>query len=335
MKSIEQDSADKSPLIFQARKLIYRENTIRLVVFLMLVATFALATGGATASRANISNVLVQSAIRGVAACGQALVILTGGLDLSVSGAVALTLMIGGTMITGNPKFQILGAALSPFLVMPIMLLIGTSFGFVNGVIISRFHLPSLIVTLGTWQIGYGIAYQVTKGGFVDKIPESIAFVGQDTSFFIPIPILIFFAVVCVSYFLLHHTPLGAEIYAVGGNARAAAISGVRVQRIRLAVFAIAGLLYGVGAVLAMSRYLTATLQQAGGLELATIAAVAVGGVSLSGGRGTMIGVLLGTLIIAVVDNALSVMGVGPGYAAILKGMIIVAAVAADGLRRS
>lgn len=310
------------------------ENAVRLLILAGLIAAFAIASGGVTASSANISNVLVQSAIRGVAACGQALIVMTGGLDLSVSGAVAVALMVGGSLITENPKFAILGASFSPFIVIPIMLLIGTGFGFVNGVVISRLRLPSLIVTLGTWQIGSGIAYQVTKGGFVDKIPENIAFLGQDTSFFIPIPILIFFAVVCATYFLLHHTVLGAEIYAVGGNARSASVAGVRVSRVRLLVFMIAGLLYGVGAVIAMSRYLTATLQQASGLELATIAAVAVGGVSLSGGRGTILGVLLGTLIIGVVDNALSVMGVGPGYAAVVKGVIIVAAVMIDNFRR-
>jgi ribose/xylose/arabinose/galactoside ABC-type transport system permease subunit len=168
----------------------------------------------------------------------------------------------------------------------------------------------------------------------VDQLPESIAIIGQGSLLFAPIPVLIFFGVVAITYYLLHHTSFGAEVYAVGGNPRAAFISGVRVHRIRIAVFAIAGLLYAVGAVIGMSRYLSSTMAQATGLELATIAAVAIGGLSLAGGRGTIIGVLLGTLIIGVLDNGLSVMGVGPAYQAIAKGAIIIAAVAIDMLRR-
>jgi ribose/xylose/arabinose/galactoside ABC-type transport system permease subunit len=314
-------------------KLLRNDNVIRFLILVALVIVFAILTRGVTIGTANISNVLVQSAIRGIAACGQALVVLTAGLDLSVSGVVAVALMTGGSLITENPEYSLLGFALSPVFAILIMLTIGTAFGFANGYIVARFRLPALIVTLGSWQIGVGLAYQVTGSGFVDKLPQSIAFIGQGDFLFIPIPILIFFGVVAVTYYLLHHTPFGAEVYAVGGNPRAAFISGVRVMRVRIAVFAIAGLLYGIGSVIAMSRYLSSTMAQATGLELATIAAVAIGGVSLSGGKGTIIGVLLGVLIIGVLDNGLSVMGVGPAYQAIAKGVIIVAAVGLDAIR--
>lgn len=304
-------------------------NTIRFLIFVALVAFFAIATKGLTIGGDNIANVLVQSAIRGVTACGQALVVLTAGLDLSVSGVVALALMVGGSLVTENPDYSLFGLAVSPVVAILAMLAVGTAFGAVNGTIVARFRLPALIVTLGTWQIGIGLAYQVTGSGFVDKLPESVAALGQGG-----IPIAILLVVVAATWYLLHHTRFGAEVYAVGGNPRAALVSGIRVTRVRITVFAIAGLLYGVGAVLGMTRFFSATMAQATGLELATIAAVAIGGVSLSGGRGTILGVLLGTLIIGVLENGLNVMGVGPAAQSVVKGVIIVAAVALDGLRR-
>ena len=159
------------------------------------------------------------------------------------------------------------------------MILVAAAFGFVNGFIVARFRLPALVVTLGSWQIGNGLAYQVTGKGFVDHIPLNIAAIGQGQILGTPIPVIVFFAIVALSYFLLHRTPFGAEVYAVGGNPKAAFISGVPVQRVRIMVFAIAGLLYGVGAVISMSSYLSATMAQTTGLELSTISAVAIGGV--------------------------------------------------------
>jgi ribose/xylose/arabinose/galactoside ABC-type transport system permease subunit len=310
------------------------DNAVRILILIGLVIIFAVETRGATIGAANLTNVLVQSSIRGIAACGQALVVLTAGLDLSVSGVVAVSLMVGASLITSNPQVSLFGGALSPFLAIPVMLMVGAGFGLANGYLVARLRLPALIVTLGSWQIGVGLAYQVTGSGFVDKIPATIAFIGQGSLMGVPLPVLFLFAIVALTYFLLHHTPFGAEIYAIGGNPRAAFISGVQVRRIRIAVFGLAGLLYGVGALLSMSRYLSATMAQTTGLELSTIAAVAIGGVSLSGGKGTIIGVLLGTLIIGVIDNGLSVMGIGPAFQAILKGTIVITAVMADGFLR-
>lgn len=313
---------------------VQQENFIRALILAALVAGFAFLTEGLTISSGNISNILIQCAIRGICACGQALVVLVAGLDLSVSGVVAVALMFGGSLITANPHYSLLGAPLSPWMVIPVMLLIGVAFGLANGALVSRFRLPSLVVTLGTWQIGLGLAYGITGTGYVDQIPESIAFFGQGAVLDVPMPVLILFAIVVVTHLVLRNTTFGNEIYAVGGNPRSAYFSGVKIDNVKLAVFAIAGLLYAVAAVIAMSRYLSSTLAQAGGLELSTISAVAIGGVSLSGGRGTIFGVLLGTLIIGVIDDGLSVMGVGSAYTAISKGIIIVAAVILDNLRQ-
>ncbi|MDQ0394434.1 ABC transporter permease [Labrys monachus] len=309
-------------------------NVIRLAILVLLVAVFAVITRGATIGLENLSNVLIQSSIRGIAACGQAMVVLTAGLDLSVSGVMAAALMTGGSLITMNPQYSLFGTPISPVLGIAAMIAVGVAFGTASGTLVARLRLPALIVTLGAWQIGNGLAYQVTGSGFVDKLPASIAFIGQGSLLHVPNPVILFFIVVALSHFLLHRTAFGAEIYAVGGNARTAFISGVRVVRVRIAVFAAAGFFYAIGAVISMSRYMSATLAQSTGLELSTIAAVAIGGVSLSGGKGSILGVFLGVLIIGVIDNGLSVTGVGPAYQAILKGAIIIVAVMSDGLLR-
>ena len=178
------------------------EDALRCLVLMALIAGFAFATRGATISGANIANVLLQSAITGIAACGQALVVLTARLDLSVSGVVALSMIIGGSLIT---------APLSPFIALPAMILVAAAFGLVNGCIVPRFRLPALVVTLGSWQVGNGLAYQVTGKGFVDHIPLNIAAIGQGQILAIPIPVIVFFTIVALSYFLLHRTPFGAE----------------------------------------------------------------------------------------------------------------------------
>jgi ribose/xylose/arabinose/galactoside ABC-type transport system permease subunit len=308
---------------------------IRLAVLAALGAVFAVLTDGATAGAENLFNVLIQSSIRGIAACGQALVVLTAGLDLSVSGVAAAALMVGGSLVTGNPQYSLFGTPILPALAILVMIVVGAAFGTVSGFLVARMRLPALIVTLGMWQIGIGFAYQVTGSGFVDQIPQSLAFIGQGSVSFLPVPVIIFFAIVALSYYVLHRTAFGAQIYAVGGNAHTAFISGVRVMQVRIAVFAIAGCFYAIAAVVSMSRFLSATMAQSTGLELSTISAVAIGGVSLSGGKGSIVGVLIGVLIIGVIDNGLSILGIGPAYQAILKGVIIIVAVMADSLARS
>ncbi len=318
-----------------ARLFLGKGDVTRLLILVALVGMFALETDGLTIGPANLSNILVQSAIRGIASCGQALIMMTAGIDLSVSGIVGLTLMIGGSLITANPKFSLLGTPMSPILALPIMLAIAAAFGLANGYLVARFRLPALLVTLGTWQICLGLAFQVTGSGFVDQLPAAISLFGQGELFSVPVPIIVLFAVVGVTYFVLHHTPFGADIFAVGGNPRCAFISGVPIRRVRVAVFGIAGLFYGIGAIISMSHYASSTLAQSSGLELSTIAAVAIGGVSLSGGRGTIVGVLLGAVIIGIIDNGLGVMGAGPAYQGIAKGLIIIFVVMADSFSQS
>lgn len=305
-------------------------NTIRFLVLVALVLLFGVLTDGASVSTANLSNVLLQSAIRGIAACGQALVIMSAGLDLSVSGIVAVTLMLGGGLLTANPDLSLLGQQLPIVIVLAIMLLVGGAFGLFNGLLVSWFRIPALLATLGVWQISEGLAFRLTGRGYVDQMPQGIADFGTTTFLYLPLPVIVLLAVVALTYIVLHHTTFGSELYAVGGNDRSAMISGVRVVRVRTSVYAIAGLLYGVGAILSLAHFQGATMAQATGLELETIAAVAIGGVSLSGGRGTILGVILGVLIVGVIGNGLNILGAGPTYQSLVKGGLLIFVVALD-----
>ncbi|MCB1494351.1 MAG: ABC transporter permease [Bauldia sp.] len=312
------------------KRILANENTVRLMILLTLVVLFGILTDGASTSLSNLTNVLVQSAIRGIAACGQALVIMSAGLDLAVSGIVSVSLMLGAGLVTANPELNLLGYQLPVVVVFPVMLLVAAAFGLLNGVLVAGLRIPALLATLGVWQISEGLAYKLTGKGYVDGISESIGAIATTDVLFLPLPVVILFLVVAATHVVLGHTTFGRELYAVGGNDRSAVISGVRVSWIRCSVYGIAGLLYGICAILSLAHYQGATMAQASGLELETIAAVAIGGVSLSGGKGTIVGVILGVLIVSVIGNALNILGAGPTYQNVVKGGLLILVVALD-----
>ena len=318
-----------------ARGLLKYENAILAIIAGGIVGVFSIVTKGANTTVSNIYNILIQSSIRGVAAIGQGLIILLGAIDLSVAGVATCATMIGGSMMTSDLARNIFGFPLSIYIAIPLVLLIGAGFGLANGTLVSMTGVPALIVTLGTWQISKGIAYQSTGGGLITDLPSAIGFIGTGKIGLVPIPIVIFFSIVGIGYFILHHTQFGRNIYAVGGNPIVAHLSGISVRKTVLIVFLMAGALYGVASILGMGRYMSSTMMQMQGLELDTIGAVLIGGISLSGGRGTIIGMLLGVLIIGIVNNGLSIIGASTATMFIAKGAIVITAVAIDTMRKS
>jgi len=311
-----------------ARRVLAHENAMLGVALAALVAILAGVSRGRTVTVDNLENVLLQSSIRGVTAVGQAFIILTANIDLSVSGVGALSMMLGGAMMTTEWK-NILGYPASPFLAIPAMLAAGLAWGLLNGLLVARLNIPSLIATYGVWQIGYAAAYYVTLGSAVMELPESFRMYGD-----LPAAPIIFFTVAGVGYFVLTYTRFGRLVYAAGGNPVSAYLSGVNVRRVQFITFAISGILAGLAGVLMCSRGMAGSIEALRGLELDSIAAVSIGGFSLFGGRGNMIGVILGAIIIGVANNALSVLHMGHGGKYIVKGAIIVSAVGADILRR-
>jgi ribose/xylose/arabinose/galactoside ABC-type transport system permease subunit len=321
-------------LVTNTKHALQHGDAIRGIIVAVLIVVFGVLSKGATTTTSNVANILVQTSIKGVAAIGQTLVILSRGIDLSVYGIATLTGMVGGAMMTSDMDRNIVGYVMSPQIVIPLMFLVGAGFGSVNGVLVSRAGIPALIVTLGMWQVTRGIASQITGGHYIVGLPESIEYIANGSVGLVPVPIIILFSTVGLMYFVLNYTTFGKQIYATGGNQAGAWLSGIDVKRTLLIVYAIAGLFYTLANLINTSRIMTASVEGAKGLELDSIAACAVGGISLAGGVGTITGMLLGALIIGIVGNGLSVIGAGTATMAITKGAIIIVAVGIDYLRK-
>jgi ribose/xylose/arabinose/galactoside ABC-type transport system permease subunit len=317
----------------RAGRVFRHENAALTGVLIGLIFAMGGVTRGKTLSLANAMNVLLLSSIRGMAAIGQGMVILTAGIDVSVGGNGLFCSILGAALMTSNWQ-NIIGHPLPLGLTVLIMLLAGTAWGAFNGAMVSRVGIPALISTLGLWQITTGVAYRICQGRDVHFQPEGLGWWGSGRLLGVPVPVVIFVVVAVIAYFVLHHTTYGRFIYAVGGNPVSAWLSGINVKNILFSVYAIAGFLSGLAAFIMLGRMMLSSMSSLGGLEIDTIAAATVGGISLMGGRGTLIGVVLGTLIIGVVNNGLSLLFASPAIVSSVKGSIIILAVTIDYMRR-
>jgi ribose/xylose/arabinose/galactoside ABC-type transport system permease subunit len=313
-------------------RLTRNENFALGAILAALIVAFGVMTQGAFFTTTNVRSLLLRSSIRGVASVGQAFVMLSAGIDLSVGGNAILVSCLGASLMSESSRYP---AHLAMPLGVLIMVLVGMGIGAGNGVMVSRFRMSPLIVTLAMWQISTGIAFKVTKGGeTVRYLPESLAFFGKASIGGVPVPVIIFVAVIIVAYLVLHHTSFGRFVYAIGGSEVSAILSGVKTKRIRFWVYVICGFCAGIAGVIQLSRIMAANLMALYGLEIDTIAAVVVGGFSLLGGRGSIIGVLLGVLILGVVANGMNILGLTIYMQWVVKGVIILVAVTVDARRR-
>ncbi|MBA7686421.1 Ribose import permease protein RbsC [subsurface metagenome] len=317
-----------------AQRFLRHENAALIIALIVLLAGMSVVTKGVTTSRVNLKNILVQSSTRGVAAVGQAFVILTAGIDISIAGVGLFCAALGGGLMTEDLVLNLAGYPVSPYIAVPLMLLVGACWGALNGSLVARVGMPALIVTLGMWQISYGAGFNINAGRTFSRQPQLLAFFGQTDIAGVPTPVIIFIAVAVVGYFVLNHTSYGRSIYAVGGNPVSAWLSGINVKNIQFSVFVISGFLAGLSALIVVGRTMAATMRTCVGLELDSIASAVVGGISLMGGRGSVIGAVIGALIIGVINNSMSVLGQGTDVQGIAKGTIIITAVAVDYIRR-
>nr|WP_254596721.1 ribose ABC transporter permease [Burkholderia aenigmatica] len=298
-----------------------------LPVLIILCVAFNFATQGTFFTGQNIAIVSQQAAINTVLAAGMTFVILTGGIDLSV-GSIVATAAMTAMMASLSPSF---GA-----LALPVGLLTGAFLGVVNGLLIAYLRLPAFIVTLGSLTAVRGLARLLGDDGTVMNQNLSFAWIGNASVLGVPVLAIIALAVILISWFILRRTVLGIWIYALGGNPAAARLSGIKVSLILLFVYAISGLLSGLGGVMSAARLYAANGLQIGqGYELDAIAAVILGGTSFVGGVGSIWGTLVGALIIAVLSNGLVILGVSDIWQFIIKGLVIIAAVALDRFRRN
>ncbi|MDR2456108.1 MAG: ABC transporter permease [Deltaproteobacteria bacterium] len=273
----------------------------------------------------NIINITRQVSINGILAIGMTVVVLTGGIDLSVGSLVALS----GVVTAVGLRDYHMGLAL----VIPLSLLVGLFMGSINGYFVAYCRAAPFVVTLAMMTAARGLTYVYSKGRPISPLPAEFLFIGKGNLWIIPIPVIIFLLTFLLGYLLLSYFRIGRYIYAVGGNETAAIVSGINAKRVKLFAYAFSGLLCGLAAVILTAR-VSAGLPQAGSsYELDAIAATVIGGTSLSGGRGRLWGTLVGALILGVVNNGLDLMEITSFYQQIVKGVIILGAVLLDSKR--
>ncbi|MCF2150605.1 ribose ABC transporter permease [Desmonostoc muscorum LEGE 12446] len=287
------------------------------ILFTFLSPNFL--TGG------NLVNILRQASINIVLATGMTFVILTGGIDLSVGSMLAVSAVVA-LLVSLLPAIG--------WAALPAGLLAGLLLGLVNGALITFLDVPPFIVTLGSLTALRGVAYLIAKGTTIINRDINFAWIGN--SYIGPLPWLVIIALLTVagSWFVLRQTVLGVQIYAVGGNERAARLTGIKVNRVLLFVYGVSGLLSGLAGIMSASRLYSASGLLGQGYELDAIAAVILGGTSFTGGIGTIGGTLLGALIIAVLNNGLTLLNMSFFWQLVVKGLVIIAAVMIDRIRR-
>ena len=278
----------------------------------------------------NLINVLRQVSINGFLSIGMTFVILTGGIDLSVGSVLAFGGIVGASLVS-----PMMGGRVYPTAVAVLMgLLGGLGLGAVTGFFIAKWRMSAFVVSLGMLSVARGLTYIYTDGMPVPQLEKSFLYLGQGAILGIPLPVIIFAVVFIIAWVVLYKTRFGRYVYAVGGNEKSAKISGVNTRLVIFVVYVISGFLSALAG-LTLSARTSAGLPQAGvAYELDAIAAVVIGGTSLSGGQGSLTGTLFGALIIGVINNGLDLLGVSSYYQQVIKGAIIVGAVWLDSLRK-
>ncbi|CRZ34072.1 monosaccharide ABC transporter membrane protein (CUT2 family) [Herbinix hemicellulosilytica] len=270
----------------------------------------------------NVFNVLRQISSNLFLACGMTMVIILGGIDLSVGSVIALSGCIAAGAVSryGLP----LGVAII------LGLIVGLVVGMFNGFVISKTTIPAFIVTLATMNIAKGLAYVYTGGSPVRVVTKEWQFLGAGYIGIVPTPVVILIIVLIITSFIMNRTKTGRYIYAVGGNAQAARFSGINVAKVKFFVHAYSGLMAGLAGVVLASRMYSGQPTAGEGAEMDAIAAVVVGGTSMSGGFGKIGGTIIGGLIIGVLNNGLNLLNVNSFWQYVVKGVVILLAVFID-----
>ncbi|MEG0497985.1 MAG: ribose ABC transporter permease [Carnobacterium sp.] len=271
----------------------------------------------------NLLNLLRQVSTNALIAFGMTFVILTGGIDLSVGSTLALSsaLMAGGIV-----------SGLDPLLAMILAVIAGALLGGFNGLLITKGKMAPFIATLATMTIFRGATLVFTNGNPITGIGDSFIFkfIGRGYLFGIPFPVILMLICFTVLYILLHKMTFGRKVFAIGGNEKAAFIAGIKSERIKIAIYAISGMMASVAGIIITSRLNSAQPTAGQSYEMDAIASVVLGGTSLSGGRGRLVGTLIGALIMGTLNNGLNLLGVSSFYQQIVKGIVIIIAVLLD-----
>nr|WP_238130841.1 ribose ABC transporter permease [Vibrio cincinnatiensis] len=312
---------DGGQKLFSKAWLIEQKSLIALL-FLVVVVSF-LNPNFFTVD--NILNILRQTSVNAIIAVGMTLVILTAGIDLSVGSILALC---------GAFAASLIALEVPVFVAVPTALLAGAILGGISGIIIAKGKVQAFIATLVTMTLLRGVTMVYTDGrpistGFTDTA-DAFAWFGTGYALGIPVPVWMMVIVFAAAWYLLNHTRFGRYVYAMGGNESAARLSGINVDRVKIGVYAICGLLSALAGIIVTSRLSSAQPTAGMGYELDAIAAVVLGGTSLMGGKGRIMGTLIGALIIGFLNNALNLLDVTSYYQMIAKAVVILLAVLVD-----
>jgi len=270
----------------------------------------------------NITTILIAAAPFALIALGQTVVILTGGIDLSVGSVIAMSAMASAAVAKANPD--------QVWLTVLTALVVGLAAGAVNGFFVSVVNVPPFIATLGMLTAGSGIAYAIGGGAPINGLPPAFGRIANATILGLQIPVIVMILGILIFAVVMRRTAYGMRVYAVGGNRSAAEIAGVNARRVLFSVYAISGVLAGLSGVMLASRVISGPPNLGQGYELDAIAAVVIGGASLMGGRGSVWGTALGLILIQTLNNGLDILLVPSYWQDVIKGVLIVFAVAVD-----
>ncbi|MBC1433800.1 ribose ABC transporter permease [Listeria rocourtiae] len=305
------------------KKRIFAVGSLGPVLALIVLIVVVTALNPSFMTTDNLLNLLRQVSINALIAFGMSFVILTGGIDLSVGSTLALS----GALTAG-----IIASGISPLIAMCLGMLLGAFLGMINGILVAKGNLAPFIATLATMTIYRGATLVFTDGNPITGIGDSFIFqfVGKGYLFGVPVPIIIMVICFLLLYILLHKTAFGKKTYAVGGNIHAAKIAGVKTNKVQIIIYTISGFMASIAGIILTSRLNSAQPTAGVSYEMDAIAAVVLGGTSLSGGKGRLFGTLIGALIIGTINNGLNLLGVSSFYQQIVKGLVIIIAVLLD-----
>lgn len=301
----------------------YMSELTTVIALIILMAVITIINSNFLTAN-NLLNLLLQVTSNALIAFGMTFVILTGGIDLSVGSILALS-----SALTAG----LLGSGMPVTLAILISLILGCILGMMNGLLISYGKLAPFIVTLATMTIFRGATLVYTNGNPITKgLSDTFLFqfLGQGYIVGIPFPVIIMFIVFIVLYVLLHKTAFGKSVYAIGGDEKAAYISGVKLNKVKIIIYSISGMMASISGLIITSRLSSAQPTAGASYEMDAIAAVVLGGTSLSGGKGRILGTLIGALIIGVLNNGLNIIGVSAFWQQVVKGVVILIAVLID-----
>lgn len=298
-----------------------RKFSLIIVLFVLIISLSIMSDRFLSLS--NILNILTQVSINGVLATGMTFVILTGGIDLSVGSVLAIVGVVLATL-----KYE-------AFLSLVIALIIGAVIGALNGTLISKFKIQPFIVTLSSMTVFRGITYIATNGSPVSGLPDSLQFLGAGMLFdIVPIPVILLILTYIIGYIIMTNTKLGRYLFAIGDNEEATLNSGIDVTKYKTLAYTVSGMCAALSSVILTARLNSAQPNAGLSYELDAVAAVAIGGTSLSGGSGSLVGTFIGVLVLGIISNGLNLLNISAFYQQVIKGIIILVAVLIDKMKK-